>query len=87
MYADLTKSARQVAHTFSLMYAAHEHAQHLCRPVLAMACPGFLTVRQGGMSTLPAVHRSTTSRRRLPLGDLHGQGRELIDTGKVTCLL
>jgi predicted small metal-binding protein len=26
------------------MYAPHEHAQILCRPVLSVACPGFSTV-------------------------------------------
>src|SRR2546427_10967260 len=37
--------------------APHEHAQHLCHRVLTMACPGFLTVPQGGMSAPPAVDR------------------------------
>ena len=36
------------------MYAPHEHAQHPCHRVLSVACPGFLTVPQGGMSAPPA---------------------------------
>jgi hypothetical protein len=36
------------------MYAPQEHAQHLCHRVLSMACPGFLTVPQGGMAAPPA---------------------------------
>src|SRR5437867_12893220 len=59
----------------SCMYAPHEHAQHLCHRVISMACPptlselrracpGFLTVPQGGMSAAPArgVRRRHNSR-------------------------
>jgi hypothetical protein len=46
--------------------APHEHAQHLCHRVLSMACPGFLTVPQGGMSAPPAiVSRAAHTRRSL----------------------
>ena len=34
--------------------APHEHAEHLRHRVPSMACPGFLTVPQGGMSAPPA---------------------------------
>jgi len=46
----------RVAHTLSFMYAPHEHAQVLCHRVLSKACPGFLTVPQGGMSAPPAAY-------------------------------
>ncbi len=36
------------------MYAPQEHAPNLCHHVLSMACPGFLTVPQGGMWAPPA---------------------------------
>jgi len=49
------KKLPRVAHTLSFMYAPHEHAPHLCQRVLSMACPGFLTVPQGGMSAPPAI--------------------------------
>src|SRR2546426_7722414 len=37
------------------MYAPHEPAQRPYHRVLSMACPGFLTVPQGGMPAPPAV--------------------------------
>ena len=37
-----------------LCMCPHGHGQHLCHPVLPMACPGFLKVPQGGMSAPPA---------------------------------
>ena len=38
--------------------APHEHARHLCHRILSKACPGFLTVPQGGMSAPPAISRA-----------------------------
>ena len=35
------------------MYVPHEHAQHPYHRVLSVACPGFLTVPQGGMPAPP----------------------------------
>ena len=37
------------------MYAPHKHAQDPCHRVLPVACSGFLTVPQGGMSAPPTV--------------------------------
>jgi hypothetical protein len=42
------------------MYAPHDHAQHPCHRVLSVACPGLLTVPQGGMSAPPAVKAQTS---------------------------
>jgi len=41
------------------MYAPHARRQHSCHRVLSVACPGFLTVPQGGMSA--AAARNTLS--------------------------
>jgi hypothetical protein len=43
-HANNLHAAPRVAHTLSLMYAPHEHAQHPCRRVLSVGCPAFLTV-------------------------------------------
>jgi hypothetical protein len=64
------------------MYAPHEHAQHFYHCVLSLACPGFLTVPQGGMSAPPAISRKS---RRLPeqvcACILASDGRELFAMG------
>ncbi len=57
----------RVAPTLPLMNAPDEHAQHLRHRVLSMACPGFLTVPQGGMLAPPPLS-SEIAIDREPLG-------------------
>ena len=77
----------RVAHTLSLMYAPHEHAQHLRHRVLSIACPSYLTAAEikGDVGAtratlpIPALTRCGQSDRICPqrvsvLRDFEGSG-------------